>query len=172
METNTLIGNVCREPKLWLTKKTGTPMATFTIAVNRRHRAGDELVDRPAVFHRIICFGSLAENVNNSLHKGMEVLAVGEWVDDSYEDEHGQKQTKVAMEARAVGAGLRWAIASVTKVERHAPVIALADLKIEPADDHKPGEFSANTKPVEPSEPVAAAARTTRKGERQAARAG
>jgi single-strand DNA-binding protein len=172
METNTVIGNMCGEPKLWLTKKTGIAMASFTLAVNRRHKVDNELVDRPAVFHRIICFGPLAENVGYTLHKGMEVLAVGEWIDDSYEDTHGQKQKRIAMEARAVGPGLRWATASVTKVERNAPVIPLPNPNTEQVDDHKTGEFSANAKPAEPAEPVVAAPRTTRKRERQAARAG
>lgn len=172
METNTLVGNMCSEPKLWLTKKTGTAMASFTLAVNRRRKVDNELVDRPAVFHRVICFGRLAENVGYSLHKGMEVVAVGEWIDDSYEDTHGQAQKRIAMEARAVGPSLRWATASIDKVEREAPVIPLPTPNTEQVDDHKPGEFSANTKPAEPAEPVIAAPRTTRKGERQAARAG
>lgn len=177
METNTVVGNMCGEPKLWLTKKTGTAMASFTLAVNRRHRVDNELVDRPAVFHRVICFGRLAENVGYSLHKGMEVIAVGEWIDDSYEDSHGQTQKRVALEARTAGPGLRWVTALISKVEREAAVIPLPNPTTEPADghkadDHKVGEFSANTKLAEPSEPVPSAPRATRKRERQAARAG
>lgn len=172
METNTIIGNVTSEPKLFLTKKTGTAMASFSIAVNRRRRVDNEFVDRPPVFHHIVCYGRLAENVGYSLHTGMEVVAVGQWVDDSYETANGQTQRRVTMEARAVGASLRWAPASIEKVEREAPMIPLPNSTTEPAGDHKPGEFSAKAKPSEPAEPVAAASPTTRKRERQAARAG
>jgi single-strand DNA-binding protein len=183
MENNTVIGNICADPTLRMTKRSGRAMARFTVAVNQRRKIGDELVDRPAVFHRIVCFGHLAENVSNSLRKGMEVLAVGEWVDDSYEDEHGQKHNYVAMEARVIGAGLRWATASVNKVERPARVIPLpGQTQPEPAtpdpdpplpqnDDHDSGEFSANTNPAQPPEPEPDTARATRKGERRGARA-
>lgn len=185
MESNTVIGNICADPTLRLTR-TNQAMARFTVAVNQRRKVGkNEYVDRPAVFHRIMCFGSLAENVSNSLRKGMEVLAVGQWVDDSYEDERGQKHTYVAMEAKHVGAGLRWATASVTKVEREARVIPLPeqatkdqapsdqatpdpDPPFDQKDDHESGEFSANSKPPEPE---SGTARTTRKGERRTAKA-
>ena len=177
MENNTVIGNICADPTLRMTRKSNVPMARFTLAVNHRRKVGDdEFVDRPAVFHRIVCFGKLAENVSNTLRKGMEVLAVGGWIDDSYEDERGQKHTHVAMEARAVGASLRWATASVTKVERQAKVIPLPDQAATdqgpPSDQHddrdETGEFSANSKPPEPESETA---RTTRKGERPRAKA-
>lgn len=179
MENNTVIGNVCADPTLRMTKKSGRAMARLTVAVNNRRRIGDESVERPAVFHRVVCFGPLAENVSNSLRKGMEVLAVGEWIDDSYEDEHGQKHNYVAMEARVIGASLRWATASVTKVERPARVIPLPepstpnpDPPAAAKDDHKAGEFSANTETAEPSQSAVRATRATRKGEQRVARAG
>lgn len=177
MESNTVIGNVCADPTLRMTKKSGRAMARLTVAANRR-RVGEETAER-AVFHRVMCFGHLAENVSNSIRKGMEVLAVGEWVDDSYEDEHGQKHNYVAMEAKVIGASLRWATASVTKVERQARVIPLPepstpdpDPPADQKDDHKAGEFSANTEPAEPSQSPVRATRATRKGEQRVARAG
>lgn len=166
---NTVIGNVCADPTLRLTKRSGAAMARLTVAVNSRRKNGNEIIERPPVFHRVMCFGPLAANVCNSLRKGMEVLAVGEWVDDSYEDEHGKKHNYVAMEAKVIGASLRWATAEVTKAERKAPTIPLPDpAPDEPKDDHKPDEFSANAKP---SQPVIAVAPATRKGERRTARA-
>lgn len=118
MMDNIVVGNLCGDPVFRQTKRGGRPMARFVVAVNRRRRSNDEFVDFPPVFHRIVCFGGLAENVNNSLRKGMEVLVVGEWVDDSYSDEQGQKRSQIALEARTIGAGLRWATASVAKVAR------------------------------------------------------
>lgn len=115
---NVVVGNLCKDPILWQPQRGGRPVARLTIAVNARRKIGDEYVDRPPVFHRLVCFGPLAENVSNSLRKGMEVLAVGEWVDDSYSDELGQRRVQVAMEARAIGPALRRATAVVHRTER------------------------------------------------------
>jgi hypothetical protein len=48
----------------------------------------------------------------------MEVLAVGEWVDDSYRDESGQRRVRVTLEARSIGPALRSATAIVHRLER------------------------------------------------------
>lgn len=174
METNTVIGNICADPIMRMTKKSGRAMVRFSVAVNRR-RFGEEPVERLPVFHRVNCYGPLAENVGNTLRKGMEVLVVGEWVNDSWEDENGQKHSQNVLEAKSVGPGLRWATAVVTKVERPARVIPLPeppvpepDSPIDRNDDHESDEFSANEKPAEP---VSKTTRATRKGERQPARA-
>jgi single-strand DNA-binding protein len=113
-----VVGHLCQDPILRQTRREDKPVVNFTIAVNPRRRTGEAFVELPPVFHRIVCYGLMAENVNNSLRKGMEVFAVGEWVDDSYSDEQGQRRVQVVMEARAVGPALRWATAEVHKVTR------------------------------------------------------
>jgi single-strand DNA-binding protein len=118
---NVLVGHLCQDPILRQTRREGRPMTRFTIAVNPRRRVGEAFIERPPVFHRVVCYGLMAENVNNSLRKGMEVVAVGEWVDDSYSDEQGQRRVHVALEARTVGPALRWATAEVHKVTRASP---------------------------------------------------
>jgi single-strand DNA-binding protein len=115
---NVVVGNLCQDPILRQPFRGSKPYAKFTVAVNSRYRVGDEYVDRPTVFHRVVCFGPLAENVSNSLRKGMEVLAVGEWADDSYTDEQGQRRVQVVMQARTLGPTLRWATADVNRTER------------------------------------------------------
>lgn len=117
---NTVVGNLCQDPILRQTHRGAQPSAMFTVAVNKYRRVGSEVVQRTPVFHRVMCYGPLAENVANSLRKGMEVLAVGEWVDNSYTDEQGQRRVYIAMEAKSVGPGLRWATAQVQKVDRKA----------------------------------------------------
>lgn len=64
---------------------------------------------------------ALAENVTNSLRGGMEVLVTGEWLDDSYTDEEGQRHVRHVLEARSAGPGLRWATATVTRTARSQP---------------------------------------------------
>jgi single-strand DNA-binding protein len=117
---NVVVGHLCQDPILRQPRRGGRPVARFTIAVNVWRRVGEAFEQRPPVFHRVVCFGPMAENVSNSLRKGMEVLAVGEWVDDSYSDEQGQRRVQTAMEARAVGPVLRRATALVHKVDRRA----------------------------------------------------
>jgi single-strand DNA-binding protein len=115
---NMVVGNLCQDPILRQPRRGGRPLARFTVAVNGWRRVGDTFVEKPPVFHRVLCYGALAENVMNSLRKGMEVVAAGEWVDDSYSDEQGQRRVQVALEARAIGPTLRFATAVVSKVER------------------------------------------------------
>jgi single-strand DNA-binding protein len=142
---NVVIGRLCKDPILHQPRRTGQPVARLTVAVNVWRRVGDSYVERPAVFHRVVCFGQLAENVSNSLRKGMEVLAVGEWVDDSYSDEVGHRRIQVTLEAKVIGPTLRRATALVHKVERRPDnQLALASVgangdppgsAVEPGDD-------------------------------------
>jgi single-strand DNA-binding protein len=135
---NTVVGNVCQDPILRQAHRGAQPSATFTVAVNNYRRLGLDVVQRAPVFHRVMCYGALAENVANSLRRGMEVVAVGEWVDNSYTDEQGQRRVYIAMEAKSVGAGLRWATAQVQKVDRKAdreePVLMDKPVVTPPAD--------------------------------------
>jgi single-strand DNA-binding protein len=142
---NVVVGHLCKDPALWQPRRGGQPVARLTVAVNSRRKIGDEFVDRPPVFHRVVCFGPLAENVSNSLRKGMEVLAVGEWVDDSYSDEQGHRRVQVAMEARTIGPALRRATAVVHRTERRP-------------DDHQPMALTPSPDPPAPTDAAPSAA--------------
>jgi len=115
-----VVGNLCQDPILRQSFRGGQPSAKFTVAVNSWRRVDNEYVPRPTVFHRVVCFGQLAENVSNSLRKGMEVVAVGDWADDSYSDDQGKRHVHVVMEAKTLGPTLRWATAQVNRTERRA----------------------------------------------------
>lgn len=120
---NVVVGNLCQDPILRQPFRGSQPYAKFSVAVNTRRKVGDEYVDRPPVFHRVVCFGQLAENVTNSLRSGMEVMAVGDWADDSYTDGQGQRRVQIVMEARTLGPTLRWATAQVTRTERRSDTL-------------------------------------------------
>jgi single-strand DNA-binding protein len=122
---NVVVGNVCQDPILRQSFRGGQPYAKFSVAVHLRRKVGDEYVDRPTVFHRVVCFGQLAENVTNSLRIGMEVMVVGDWADDSYTDGDGQRHVRMVMEARTLGPTLRWATAQVTRTERPSDTLDL-----------------------------------------------
>jgi single stranded DNA-binding protein len=130
---NVVLGHLCKEPILHQPRRTGSPVARLRVAVNPRRWDGTGYVDRPPVFHDVVCFGRLAENVCNSLRNGMEVLAVGEWVDNSYRDESGQHRVRITLEARSVGPALRSATAVVHRLERKpemSPPAALPELAL------------------------------------------
>jgi len=120
---NVVVGHLCADPILRQPFRGSQPYAKFSVAVNLRRKVGDEYVERPSVFHRVVCFGQLAENVTNSLRKGMEVMAVGDWADDSYTDPQGQRHTQIVMEARTLGPTLRWATAEVTRTARRSETL-------------------------------------------------
>src|SRR6266567_3886089 len=137
---NVVVGNLCQDPILRQARRGALPIAKFTVAVNNRRRVGQEFVDRPPVFHRVACYGQLAENVTNSLRKGMEVMAVGEWADDSYSDEQGQRRVQITLEARTVGPTLRWTTALVNRVERRQETDPTVPLDLETTPAHPPTE--------------------------------
>src|SRR3954467_738548 len=53
-----------------------------------------------------------------SLRKGLEVVAVGQMADDSYETEAGEKRRQVVVEAPVIAPSLRFAKANVMRVQR------------------------------------------------------
>jgi single-strand DNA-binding protein len=125
MNEHTLIGNLTRDPQLHASRTTQRPVATFDLAVNRRRldRSSREYVDQALVFHRVVCYGPLADHMAQSLRRGVEVVVVGRFVDDSY-DQDGQRQRRIALEADVVAASLRWAIARPVKVDRRPSTVS------------------------------------------------
>jgi single-strand DNA-binding protein len=63
----------------------------------------------------------LADNVAASLHKGSRVVVSGRLQFRSWENENGDKRSKIEIVADDVGPSLRWATADVHKVERSGP---------------------------------------------------
>jgi single-strand DNA-binding protein len=113
-----LVGNLTRDPELRYTPG-GMPVATFGLAVNlrRQNRQTNEWEDRPSFFD-IVCYGSLGENVSESLQRGSRVMVVGRLEQRSWETQDGDKRSKIEVIADEVGPSLRWATADVTKNDR------------------------------------------------------
>ena len=61
--------------------------------------------------------GPLADNVNESLQRGHEVVVVGSFADDSYEKD-GEKRRQQVLEAQVIALSLRFATADVEKTQR------------------------------------------------------
>lgn len=116
--TVTLVGNATREPELRFTNS-GQAVASFGLAFNKRKRNDrGEWEDSDPAFFDITCWGQLAENVAESVEKGTRVIVTGRLDQRSWENQEGEKRSKVEVVADEVAPSLRWATASVTKNER------------------------------------------------------
>jgi single-strand DNA-binding protein len=118
----TIIENVTADPILRKSAN-GRGVVRFDVAVNRRrfNRETNQYDDLPPVFHRVVAFGPVAEHAAETLRKGLEVVAVGQMADDSYETEEGEKRRQVVLEAQVIAPSLRFAKATVVRVSREQP---------------------------------------------------
>ena len=112
--TVTLVGNVTRDPELRFTSG-GTAVASFGVAWNQRGQQGTE--DK-AHFFDVSCWRELAENVAESVTRGMRVVVYGRLDYRSWEGQNGEKRQAVQIVADEVTPSLRWATANVSRNER------------------------------------------------------
>src|SRR5450759_1217422 len=111
----TLIGNLTADPELRFTPS-GHAVAKFTVASTPRtfDRQTSEWRDGDTMFLNCEVWRQYAENVTESLQKGMKVIVSGRLKSPSYETNSGEKRT--VFEVEEVGPALRNATAKVTKV--------------------------------------------------------
>lgn len=114
-----LVGNLTDDPELRYTPS-GAPVASFTLAVNRRVRdqATGEWRDGETTFMRCNVWRQQAENAAESLTKGTRAIVAGRLRTRSWENQEGQKRSVTEIEADTVGPSLEWASAAVTKNPR------------------------------------------------------
>jgi single-strand DNA-binding protein len=116
--TVTLVGNVTRDPELRFINS-GQATASFGLAVNRRwqNRKTQEWEEQVSFFD-VVCWREMAENVSESLTKGMRVVVTGRLDQRSWETQEGDKRSKIEITADEIAPSLRWATAQVTRNER------------------------------------------------------
>jgi len=126
--TLTVVGNLTADPELRFTQA-GVAVANFTVAQTPRSfdKARNEYVDGDTLFMRCSIWREAAENVTESLTKGMRVIATGRLVQRSYETREGEKRTVLELQVDEIGPSLRYASAKVTRAERAAAVAAEPD---------------------------------------------
>jgi single-strand DNA-binding protein len=95
-----LIGNLTKNPELRYTPS-GTPVASFGLAVNRKFRQADELKDE-VCYVDIVVFGKQAEHCGQYLSKGNGVIVDGRLQQRRWETEDGQKRSKHEVVAQTV----------------------------------------------------------------------
>ena len=121
-DTNiTMIGNLVNDPELRFTPS-GAAVAKFTVASTPRYldKATNEGKDGDSLFLSCQIWRQAAENVAESLTRGMRVIVSGRLKQRSYETKEGEKRTVFEVEVDEVGPSLRNATAKVTKINRGA----------------------------------------------------
>ena len=114
----TVVGNVTRDPEIRYTQG-GAAKASFSVAVGRRwqNRQTNEWEEQTSFFN-IVCWREMAENVAESIAKGMRVVVTGRLEQRSWETDNGEKRSVVEVVADEIGPSLRWATAQVNKNDR------------------------------------------------------
>ena len=159
----TVVGNLTRDPELRFTA-TGQATASFGVAVNRRwqNRQTQEW-DEATSFFDVVCWAQMAENVAQSLTRGSRVVVSGRLDQRSWENNDGERRSKIEITADEVAPSLRWATCAITKNERRSPEDGgssgsgggggYRQLSNEPAPAHQPqpaGGAYADHNPEEP----------------------
>ena len=116
--TITVIGNLTADPELRWTQS-GAAVADFTVASTPRtyDRNAGEWRDGDTLFMRCSVWRETAENVAESLRKGMRVIVQGRLTQRSYDTQQGERRTVVELQVDEVGPSLRRARTQVTRVQ-------------------------------------------------------
>ncbi|MGW0772964.1 single-stranded DNA-binding protein [Streptomyces sp. NPDC002835] len=112
----TVVGNLVDDPELRFTPS-GAAVAKFRIASTPRtfDRQTNEWKDGESLFLTCSVWRQAAENVAESLQKGMRVVVQGRLKQRSYDDREGVKRTVYELDVEEVGPSLKNATAKVTK---------------------------------------------------------
>ncbi|SEN07524.1 single-stranded DNA-binding protein [Nonomuraea pusilla] len=115
----TIVGNLVDDPELRFTP-TGQAVARFRIASTPRFmdRQTNEWKDGESLFLTCNVWRQAAENVAESLQRGMRVIVQGRLKQRSYETKEGEKRTVYEVEVDEVGPSLRNATAKVNRTSR------------------------------------------------------
>jgi single-strand DNA-binding protein len=115
----TIAGNLVDDPELRFTPA-GQPVARFRVASTPRFRdnATGEWKDGDSLFLTCNVWRQAAENVAESLRRGMRVIVSGRLRQRSYETKEGEKRTVYEVEVDDVGPSLRNASAKVNRIAR------------------------------------------------------
>ena len=118
--TITVIGNLTGDPELRFTPS-GSAVANFTIASTPStfDKQTQAFKDGETLFLRCSIWREAAENVAESLTKGMRVIAQGRLKSRTYDTKEGEKRTVIEFEIDEIGPSLRYANAKVNRTQRN-----------------------------------------------------
>jgi single-strand DNA-binding protein len=115
----TVVGNLVDDPELRFTPS-GAAVANFRIASTPRiyDRQSGEWRDGDTLFLTCSVWRQAAENVAETLQKGMRAIVQGRLKSRQYETREGEKRTVFEIDVDEVGPSLRSATAKVAKTTR------------------------------------------------------
>jgi single-strand DNA-binding protein len=115
----TVVGNLVDDPELRFTPS-GAAVANFRIASTPRtfDKQTNDWKDGDALFLTCSVWRQAAENVAESLQKGMRVVVQGRLKSRQYETREGEKRTVFEIDVEEVGPSLKYATAKVTRAQR------------------------------------------------------
>ncbi len=115
----TIAGNLTGKPELRFTPG-GAAVCKFSVAATPRvyDQKTSEWRDGDPLFLNCTAWRDLAENIAESLDKGTRVVVTGRLRMSVWETEGGDKRTSYTLDVEDVGASLRFAQATITKVSR------------------------------------------------------
>ncbi len=127
----TLIGNIVDDPELRFTPS-GAAVANLRLAVNERRKNATtgEWEDGDTSFYKVTVWRQAAENVTESLSKGLRVIVHGDLKLRQFERQDGTKGLSAEVDARNIGPDLTFATATVKRLARAgtgAPAAAAPD---------------------------------------------
>ena len=113
-----IAGNLTRKGVELSFTSGGVARATFTVAVTKRVKEGDVWKDGPPSYFQCTAWRQIAENLAESVTEGQRVVVIGTMAQREYETKEGEKRSVWDVTVDEVGPSLRFAQASVRKVER------------------------------------------------------
>ena len=115
----TVVGNLVDDPELRFTPS-GAAVANFRIASTPRtfDKQTNEWKDGEGLFLSCAIWRQAAENVAESLQRGMRVVVQGRLKSRQYETREGEKRTVFEIDVEEVGPSLKYATAKVTRTTR------------------------------------------------------
>ena len=115
----TVVGNLTADPELRFTPP-GAAVANFTIASTPRvfNKQTNQHEDGETLFMRCSVWREQAENVAESIQKGMRVIATGALKSRSFQTREGDNRTVMELDVQEVGPALRFATAQVQRQQR------------------------------------------------------
>lgn len=96
-----LIGNLGQDPEIKYSPQ-GTAIANFNIATTERRKDKDGNWVDHTEWHRIVAFGTLAQNCGQFLKKGRQVYVEGSIASRQYKDKQGQDRTIFEIRASTI----------------------------------------------------------------------
>ena len=113
-----VVGNLTADPELRFTPS-GAAVANFTVASTPRtfDKQSGEWRDQEALFMRCNVWRQAAENVAETLTRGMRVMVTGRLKQRSFEKDD-QKRSVIELEVDEVGPSLKYATAKVHRATR------------------------------------------------------